>query len=324
MSVTDFEKTAIPEGNGLHAGHPDVLQVNLGLRCNQACVYCHLECSPERPESMDRPVMNLVRSAAARLSPRLVDLTGGAPECHPRMREFVRELREDGHTVQLRTNLTALLLPGHEDLPQFFRDHRVRLVASLPCYTEENVCAQRGAGTFGTSIEAIRRLNAVGYGDGGELTLDLVYNPGGAFLPGEQAALEADYRRELGRAFDLRFSRLLTITNMPVGRFGASLRKEGKEEEYIRLLRNSFNPATVPCLMCRSQVEVGWDGTLYDCDFNLALRLAVNHGTPSHIRNFDPMALEGRRIVTGPHCYACTAGAGSSCGGALTLRNCTG
>jgi radical SAM/Cys-rich protein len=319
MSVTDFEKTVFPEGTaGLHACRLDVLQVNLGLRCNQACAHCHLECSPDRPESMGRPVMSLVRSAAARIRPRLVDLTGGAPECHPRMREFVRELREDGHTVQLRTNLTALLLPGHEELPQFFRNHRVHLVASLPCYTEENVCAQRGAGTFGASIEASRRLNAVGYGDGGELTLDLVYNPGGAFLPGEQAALEAGYRRELDRAFGLRFSRLLTITNMPVGRFGASLRKEGKEEEYIRLLRNSFNPSTVPCLMCRSQVEVGWDGTLYDCDFNLALRLAVNHGAPSHIRDFDPAALEGRRIVTGPHCYACTAGAGSSCGGALT------
>jgi radical SAM/Cys-rich protein len=318
MSVTDFEQTAFPEGDGLYACRLDVLQVNLGLRCNQACAHCHLECSPERPESMGRPVMSLVRNAAARIRPRLVDLTGGAPECHPRMREFVRELREDGHTVQVRTNLTALLLPGHGELPQFFRDHRVRLVASLPCYTEENVCAQRGAGTFGASIEAIRRLNAVGYGDGVELTLDLVYNPGGAFLPGEQAALEADYRRELGRTFDLRFSRLLTITNMPVGRFGACLRKEGKEEEYIRLLKNSFNPSTLPCLMCRSQVEVGWDGTLYDCDFNLALRLAVNHGAPSHIRDFDPAALEGRRIVTGPHCYACTAGAGSSCGGALT------
>jgi radical SAM/Cys-rich protein len=317
MTVTDFEKTAFPEGNGLHACRLDVLQVNLGLRCNQACTHCHLECSPERPESMGLPVMGLVRNVAARIRPRLVDLTGGAPECHPRMRRFVRELREDGHTVRLRTNLTALLLPEHEGLPQFFRDHRVRLVASLPCYTGENVCAQRGAGTFGASIEAIRRLNAAGYGDGVELTLDLVHNPGGAFLPGEQTALEADYRRELGRAFDLHFSRLLTITNMPVGRFGACLRQEGKEEEYIRLLKNSFNPSTLPCLMCRSQVEVGWDGTLYDCDFNLALRLAVNHGAPSHIRNFDPEALEGRRIVTGPHCYACTAGAGSSCGGAL-------
>jgi radical SAM/Cys-rich protein len=191
-------------------------------------------------------------------------------------------------------------------------------VASLPCYTEENVSFQRGAGTFAASIEAIRRLNAVGYGDDGGLTLDMVYNPGGAFLPGEQEALEADYRRELAHAFGLRFSRLLTITNMPLGRFGAVLRREGKEEEYLRLLRNSFNPSTVPCLMCRSQVEVGWDGTLYDCDFNLALGLAVNHGAPCHIRDFDPAALEGRRIVTGPHCYACTAGAGSSCGGALT------
>ena len=318
MSANNFEKTAFPEGNGLHAGRVDLLQVNLGLRCNQACGHCHLECSPDRPESMDLSVMGLVRNVAARLHPRLVDLTGGAPECHPRIRDFIRELREDGQTVQLRTNLTALLLPGNEDLPQFFRDHRVRLVASLPCYTEENVCAQRGAGTFDASIEAIRRLNAAGYGDDEGLTLDLVYNPGGAFLPGEQAALEADYRRELAQAFGLRFSRLLTITNMPLGRFGAGLRKEGKEEEYLRLLRNSFNPSTVPCLMCRSQVEVGWDGTLYDCDFNLALGLAVNHGAPSHIRDFDPAVLAGRRIVTGPHCYACTAGSGSSCGGALT------
>jgi radical SAM/Cys-rich protein len=318
MSAIDFDKSASPQGDGLRACRLDLLQVNLGLRCNQACGHCHLECSPDRTESMGLPVMRLIRDVAARIRPRLVDLTGGAPECHPRMQDFVRELRKDGHTVQLRTNLTALLLPGNEGLPVFFRDHGVRLVASLPCYTEENVCLQRGAGTFTGSVEAIRRLNAVGYGDEGGPTLDLVYNPGGAFLPGEQAALEADYRRELALAFGLRFSRLLTITNMPLGRFGAGLRREGKEEEYLRLLRDSFNPSTLPWLMCRSQVEVGWDGTLYDCDFNLALGLTINHGAPNHIRAFDPAALADRRIVTGPHCYACTAGSGSSCGGALT------
>jgi len=219
--------------------------------------------------------------------------------------------------VQVRTNLTVLLEPGMETLPEWLREHQVQLVASLPCYLEQNVRAQRGERTYEKSIEAIKRLNALGYGSDPRLPLNLVYNPGGPFLPPEQSTLEADYRRELGSRFDITFSHLLTITNVPIGRFRAELRRQNQEQEYLQLLRAAFNPLTVEGLMCRHQISVGWDGTLFDCDFNLALGYAVDHGAPDHIRSFDPDALKTRRIVTGEHCFSCTAGHGSSCGGAL-------
>jgi radical SAM/Cys-rich protein len=247
----------------------------------------------------------------------LVDLTGGAPELNPHFCRFVEHLRSDGFAVQVRTNLTVLLEPGMEDLPEFFRSRDVQLVASLPCYTEENVRAQRGPGVYEQSVAALRRLNALGYGAEERRILNLVYNPGGAFLPGPQADLEADYRRELDARFGIRFTHLLTITNMPLGRFRDALRRDGQEKEYGELLRAAFNPKTLDGLMCRRQLSVGWDGTLYDCDFNLALRCPVDHGAPSHLRQFDPDALARRRIVTGDHCYGCTAGSGSSCAGAL-------
>jgi radical SAM/Cys-rich protein len=202
-------------------------------------------------------------------------------------------------------------------MPEFFREHEVQLVASMPCYLEENVRAQRGAGVYEKSIEAIKRLNAIGYGRDPGLPLNLVYNPGGAFLPSPQSALEEDYRRELGQRFGIVFTHLLTITNMSLGRFRTELSRQDKEQDYLRLLRDSFNPQTVGGLMCRRQLSVGWDGTLFDCDFNLALGLPVNHGAPDHIRFFNMGDLQTRRIVTGEHCFGCTAGAGSSCGGAL-------
>jgi len=304
-------------GEGLHSVRIETLQVNLGLLCNQRCVHCHLEASPQRGEIMGWPVMELVLKAAKSARCQMVDLTGGAPELNPNFRRFVATLRQERLPVQVRTNLTVLLEPGMEEMPDFFRDHEVQLVASLPCYLEENVCAQRGKGVYEKSIAAIKRLNGVGYGFDPELPLNLVYNPGGPFLPPPQSALEQDYRRELGQRFNITFTRLLTITNMPLGRFRTELIREKGEEDYMHLLQESFNPKTVKGLMCCHQLSVGWDGTLYDCDFNLALGLPVNHGAPDHIRSFKPKELRTRRVVTGEHCFACTAGAGSSCGGAL-------
>jgi len=313
-----FEKSIAAMGeDGLYNHGLEILQVNVGIKCNQQCSHCHLEASPERREMMSWPIMEKVLGAAVEVRPQLVDLTGGAPELNPHFRPFVAAVRKQGHSVQVRTNLTVLFEPGMEDLPRFFQEHRVSLVASLPCYLQENVCAQRGEGVYRKSIEAIRALNRLGYGSRPDLPLDLVYNPGGPFLPPSQSALEEDYRRELGSRFGIAFTHLLTITNMPLGRFRNELRRQKQESEYLRLLRDSFNPRIVPALMCRHQVSVGWDGRLYDCDFNLALGLPVNHGAPDHIFSFKPQELKSRRIVTGEHCFACAAGSGSSCGGAL-------
>jgi radical SAM/Cys-rich protein len=316
--MNDFE-TRVKEivGDGLHSLRIEILQVNLGIRCNQECSHCHLEASPQREEAMGWPILERVLETARELRPLLVDLTGGAPELNPHFRSLVKALREKGIPVQVRTNLTVLLEPALEDLPRFFREHEIQLVASMPCYLEENVQAQRGKGVYQKSIAAIRRLNDLGYGRQRDLPLNLVYNPGGPFLPPPQVGLEDDYRRELRERFGISFTRLLTITNMPLGRFQADLRTKNQEKNYLQLLRESFNPQTLPGLMCRNQLSVGWDGTLYDCDFNLALGLPVNHGAPDHIRSFRAPELRSRRIVTGEHCFACTAGAGSSCAGAL-------
>jgi len=316
--VNEFEKQiAEISGGGLHSLNIETLQVNLGLLCNQQCSHCHLEASPQRDEIMGWDVMELILEAARSARCQLVDLTGGAPELNPHFRYFVEALRREGHQVKVRTNLTVLLKPGMEEFPEFFRDHQVQLVASLPCYLEENVCAQRGKGVYEKSIAAIKQLNTLGYGSNPELPLSLIYNPGGPFLPPPQSALEEDYRRELGQRFNITFTRLLTITNMPLGRFRTDLIGKKGEKDYMHLLRESFNPDTVKGLMCCHQLSVGWDGTLYDCDFNLALGLPVNHGVPDHISSFRPEELRKRRVVTGEHCFACTAGAGSSCGGAL-------
>jgi radical SAM/Cys-rich protein len=316
--MNDFERQiAKINGEGLHSMNIETLQVNLGLRCNQRCAHCHLEASPQREEIMGWDVMELVLKAAKRSGCQLVDLTGGAPEINPYFRRFLAALRQEGHPVQVRTNLTVLLEPYMEGMPEFLRKHQVRLVASMPCYLEENVRAQRGPGTYEKSVAAIKILNGLGYGSNPALPLNLIYNPGGPFLPPAQSALEEDYRRELGQRFGIVFSHLLTITNMPLGRFRNELDRRGQRETYQRLLRDSFNLRTVSGLMCRNQLSVGWDGTLYDCDFNLALGLPVDHGAPDHIKNFKPEDLMTRRIVTGDHCFGCTAGLGSSCGGAL-------
>lgn len=293
------------------------LQINIGLKCDLACSHCHVVSSPRRTEAMTWQTMEQVIVAARTMRPCKIDITGGAPELNPNFRRFVAALVTDDFEVLVRTNLTVFFEPGMDDLPEFYRDHRVGLVASLPCYLEQNVDAQRGDGVFGKSTRALRHLNALGYGIEPELTLDLIYNPIGPQLPPDQDALLETYRRELADRYDIRFTRLLTITNMPIGRFLADLRQTGQADDYQRLLETSFNPATVEPLMCRHQVSVRWDGVLFDCDFNLALKMPLGHGAPAHIADFEPALLANRRISTGDHCLGCAAGAGSSCGGSL-------
>ncbi|MHB8769522.1 MAG: arsenosugar biosynthesis radical SAM (seleno)protein ArsS [Syntrophales bacterium] len=302
---------------GLRSESIGTLQVNLGRTCNLACGHCHLECSPLRREQMPAAVMNDLIALTRRTPFRLIDITGGAPELHPRFRLFVKALCAHGCALQVRTNLTTFSGPSFAEIVSLLRAHRVALVGSLPCYLEENVDAQRGEGVYQKAIAALRMLNASGYGIDGELPLTLVYNPGDAFLPPSQPQLERLYREELRSRFGLSFTRLIVLTNMPLGRFRRRLEATGELHEYRRTLREAFNPSTLPHLMCRHQVSVDWDGTLYDCDFNLALGKAVNHGAPSRLDAFDPALLDKRRIVTGLHCFGCTAGAGSSCSGAL-------
>lgn len=317
--LNSFERRLTPSGDeGLRSCALEILQVNLGLRCNMSCAHCHVSAGPNRTEAMDWPTMEAILELVQGVPCRLVDLTGGAPELNPHLQRFIESLGESGLAVQVRTNLTVLLEPECAALPEFFQRHKVRLVASMPCYLKENVRSQRGAGAYEAIIGVIQGLNTLGYGLEADLPLSLVYNPIGPALPPAQAGLEADYRRELRKRFGIEFTDLLTITNAPIGRFQRRLCAEGREADYLRLLRDAFNPETVERLMCRSQLSIGWDGALYDCDFNLALGRTVDHGAPDHIRDFDLDGLISRRIVTGEHCFACTAGAGSSCRGALS------
>ncbi len=308
-------------GKSLYAAELRTLQVNLGFKCNLRCTHCHLECGPQRTEMMDSETMSHILRTANESRPELVDITGGSPELHPDFQKFVKTLRKNGHTVQVRTNLTVLHEAGVEKMPEFFQSHNLHVVASLPCYLEENVCKQRGAGVYERSIHILKKLNSLGYGIDPDLPLHLVYNPGGPFLPPDQAQLEDDYRRELRGRFGIRFTSLYTITNMPIGRFWERLKKENRDKDYMHLLRNGFNCQTVDELMCRHQVCVAWDGTLYDCDFNIALKKTVSGGFPKTIRKFDASRLIRRKIATGWHCFGCTAGLGSSCGGALAANS---
>jgi radical SAM/Cys-rich protein len=293
------------------------VQVNVGLACNLACLHCHVESGPKRTEAMSRETMGEVLRAVRASGASAVDITGGAPEMHPDFRWFVDEVIALGRHVMVRTNLTILLEPGYTDLPAWCAGRGVHLVASLPCYTQANVDAQRGRGTFEASIEALRVLNAAGYGVRADRPLDLVYNPGGTGLPGPQASLEADYRQRLAQSWGVSFTRLLTITNMPIGRFARDLERTGNLASYVEILAHAFNGATVEALMCRHQLHVAWDGQVYDCDFNYAIGLGVDTTAGPHIRDFTPERFLTRRIATGAHCFGCTAGAGSSCGGAL-------
>jgi radical SAM/Cys-rich protein len=316
--MNDFEKKIQDvTGNGLFVSSLDTLQVNIGLRCNQECRHCHLVASPRRTEIMTWQTMKFVLEAAAAHPWTLIDITGGAPELNPNFIKFVTMLSNKDPPVQVRTNLTVLHSLGVRQMAQFYADHEIQLIASLPCYLEDDVRLQRGDGVFEKSIEALTVLNDVGYGKNPSLPLNLMFNPLEPVLPPEQTALENEYHRELFEHFGVRFTRLLTLTNMPIGRFLQDLQARHLEVSYRKLLQSSFNPETVDRLMCRTQIDVGWDGTVYDCDFNLALGCPVQSSAPQHIKNFDPDAFATRKIVTGEHCFGCTAGHGSSCGGAL-------
>lgn len=340
------------------------LQINVGRRCNQACHHCHVDAGPKRTEIMAWDTMEKILRWAGTNGITAVDITGGAPELNPHFRRFVEGFLTQGTHVTVRCNLTVLLEPGQEDLAAWYAQHKIRLVCSLPCYTQKNVDAQRGDGVFDKSIEALKQLNAAGYGrqvkevarsalgslpsprgrrDGDEglhphsfshgeggrsgrteagepqtqLVLDLVYNPGGAFLPGAQEKLEADYKQRLKEDFGVVFSRLMTITNLPINRFAHFLDRTGQRDNYLQLLEQSFNPATIPGLMCRHLVSVDWHGRVYDCDFNQMLDLPLGDRPHRHLWDIIAKNLTDEKIAVDSHCLGCTAGAGSSCGGAL-------
>lgn len=299
----------------------DTLQVNLGYRCNQQCLHCHVAAGPHRKEVMDEATIDLVIDCLRTLPFETLDLTGGAPELNPGFRNLVRTVRSLGLRVIDRCNLTILEEPGQEDLANFLAEQGVEIVASLPCYLEENVDRQRGTGVFDVSIRALQRLNALGYGapDTG-LTLNLVYNPQGPTLPPPQALLEADYRRHLGDQYGIRFNQLLALANLPIQRFGSTLLSHNQFDDYLGLLKQSHSDANLENVMCRSLVSVDWQGYLYDCDFNqmLGLGLRGEGAARTHLRDLQSLRLPGRKIVVADHCYGCTAGQGSSCGGALT------
>ncbi len=318
--VPDFAATLRARSLGrLQRRQVVTLQINLGKLCNQACLHCHVEAGPRRTERIERATLERIEAVLDRSQGvEVVDLTGGAPELNDNFRWWVARLRQRGLRVMVRCNLTVIFVDGQHDLPHFYRDQAVELVCSLPCYTADNVDRQRGSGVFDQSIEALRRLNRIGFGvPGSGLRLDLVYNPLGASLPPAQAELEERYRVELRQLFGIEFSRLLTITNMPIKRFAQQLRREAAHDDYMQLLVDSFNPAAAGAVMCRDMISVSWDGQLYDCDFNQMLELPVVGGrrTIWTIESFDELG--GDAIATGSHCYGCTAGAGSSCGGEL-------
>ena len=301
----------------------DTLQVNVGKLCNQACLHCHVEAGPKRTEMMSRHVAErIIELLAESKDTKTLDITGGAPELNENFRWMVERARALGREVIDRCNLTVFFEEGMEDLPNFLARHQVHVVASLPCYTASNVDAQRGKGSFDKSIRGLQQLNELGYGkaDTG-LVLDLVYNPGGAFLPPAQAQLEDQYKEELAEHFGIVFNSLFTLTNLPIRRFSDSLSRTGKLGEYMRLLSGNFNAATVPGLMCLSQLSISWDGLIYDCDFNQMLEMESDCSTASGTSILEIESLDefvSAEIRTAAHCYGCTAGAGSSCGGALS------
>jgi radical SAM/Cys-rich protein len=301
----------------LEVGRLEVLQVNVGRLCNQTCAHCHVDAGPDREESMSRAVAEQCVELLRRHDIPTLDVTGGAPELNPQFRFLVREARALGRHVMDRCNLTVLLLRSQADLVEFLAEHEVEIVASLPSFRASGTDRQRGEQVFDRSIEALRRLNRAGYGQGGRLRVHLVHNPVGAFLPGSQASLERDYRRELGERYGVQFDQLFTITNMPISRFLEYLERSGNLERYMQRLVDAFNPAAATGVMCRTMLSVGWDGRLYDCDFNQMLDMTVDHGAPVTLADLLAHGDLRRRVVTGRHCFGCTAGAGSSCGGAI-------
>jgi radical SAM/Cys-rich protein len=310
-----FEEQLAAHGLTLRRAGLHTLQVNVGRKCNQACRHCHVDAGPWRTEMVSEKVAHRIGEWIETFRPEIVDITGGAPELSDFFRYFVEVSRGAGARVIDRCNLTIIEEPAYTELPDYLAGHEVEVIASLPCYTAENVAKQRGQGVFEKSISALRKLNAVGYGT--NRALNLVYNPIGPTLPAPQAELETDYKEALERDFGIVFNRLFTITNQPIARFAEDLRQQGRTEEYMSLLTSSFNPVTVDELMCRSTLSVGWTGEVYDCDFNQMLGMQIRNGRPLYLWDVTPEYLEGWAIQTGAHCLACTAGCGSSCTGTL-------
>ena len=298
----------------------ETLQVNVGYLCNQSCLHCHVNAGPKRTEIMTQDTVEHIIAFLDRSEVRVLDLTGGAPELNPHFRMLVKAARSRGLEVIDRCNLTVLLLDGQQDTADFLAENQVKIVSSLPCYLEENVDAQRGDGTFAHSLTALRLLNTLGYGRPGTgLQLDLVYNPQGPVLPPPQGQLEADYREHLARQYDISFSKLLTLANMPIQRFGSTLISRGQFDDYMQLLKQSHLDANLPSVMCRTLISLDWQGYVYDCDFNqmLGLSMPADRQGRIHISELDVGSIEGRAIRVADHCYGCTAGQGSGCGGAL-------
>jgi radical SAM/Cys-rich protein len=313
----NFSSVLIEHGLTLRRGRTEIFQLNVGKLCDLTCVHCHVNAGPKRKEIIARGTIDRILGWFAATDIPTVDLTGGAPEMVPDFRHLVERFRAlpQVETIIDRCNLTILLESGFDWLAGFLAANRVKIVASMPCYQPANVNAQRGEGVFDRSIRGLQLLNGFGYGRQTDLGLDLVYNPNGDFLPADQAELEADYRRELKKHFDIDFHRLYTITNMPIGRFASWLRHRGKLSEYMQLLIDAFNPASVAGLMCRNTLSVGWRGEVYDCDFNQ--QLGLRWPETAFVWEIDLNELEGRPVVVGAHCFGCTAGSGSSCSGAL-------
>ncbi|MCW8963980.1 MAG: arsenosugar biosynthesis radical SAM protein ArsS [Gammaproteobacteria bacterium] len=296
------------------------LQANLGYKCNQSCLHCHVNASPKRREVMSRETIDQLLMALQQSTATTLDMTGGAPELNPDFRYLVEKARQLGTGIIDRCNLTILSEPGQEDLAGFLARHQVEVVASMPCYLEENVDAQRGDGVFLRSIKGLQQLNALGYGiTNSGLVLNLVYNPQGASLPPPQSTLEQDYKKHLLDNYGIQFNRLLTITNMPIKRFGSTLVSRGEFEDYMQLLKSSHVEANVDAVMCRDLISIDWQGYIYDCDFNQMLKLPmqINNQPKPHIRDLLQQEISGLPIIIADHCYGCTAGQGSSCGGAL-------
>jgi radical SAM/Cys-rich protein len=315
------EEHGIPRSEpGIRRGVLVTLQVNMGNLCNQRCIHCHVGASPEGKKLMRREVVDDVLALLSRAPGLILDVTGGAPEMNPHFEHLILSAADRAREIIVRSNLTVFLEPGNSHWPSFLAERRVHLICSLPCYTDNNVDRQRGRGAFVRSIAGLRLLNARGYGRERGLPLDLVYNPVGAFLPPETEELEGAYRSVLREQHGIVFNRLLTMTNVPINRFGSYLKMRGERDAYLALLRSRFNPDVVKNLMCRSLLSVGYDGKLYDCDFNQALGRALKdkRGIPLTASAVNPTEIEGREIAFGGHCYACTAGSGSSCQGVLS------
>jgi radical SAM/Cys-rich protein len=314
-----FARTLANHNLSCQRKRTDILQLNLGKLCNLTCVHCHVNAGPKRREIITRETVDRILGWLSNTEIHIVDLTGGAPEMMPDFRYLVGQLRKmpQVETIIDRCNLTILLAPGYEWLADFLVVHRIKIIASMPCYKVDNVDAQRGDGVFDSSIRALQLLNRLGYGRMADLPLDLVYNPNGDFLPPDQTELEADYKRELKKHFDIDFHRLYTLTNMPIGRFASWLNHHGKLDAYMQMLIEAFNPASVGGLMCQNTLSIGWRGEVYDCDFNQQLGLQWKSGAPLFLWDLDPERLEDHPIAIDNHCFGCTAGSGSSCGGAL-------